>query len=294
MADNGSSGTTISTTTTFYDDEEVTISGTTSYNGTFQIFNVVAGVSFDILVEFVADDATGSVDSERLDITFTGGHGIVAGNGLKITSSNFYNGFVTALNVATNTITVNGTFISTSSSILVEVDIGLDQTDPQVRGFNNPQVADSHYIAGAFVNANSTANGTIVNFTFTDLVFGTVGSALESFSNMERWKLVDELNGTFEYTGNEPFDGAITTDYTVESSGGTVNFRFKLVLDTGSGFSDLNDSVEAQVNVGSDSQSVSKTFPLKAVKGNQFKPLITRVSGTSGITTTHASIYATG
>jgi len=289
MADNGSDGTTISTTTTFYDNEEVTITGTTSYNGTFQIFNVVAGVSFDILVVFVADDATGSVDSVRLDITLSGGHGITAGNDLKIINTNFYNGFVPALNVATNVLTINGTFISTNTGD-IERELSLDQTDPRVRAFNNPQVADSHYIAGAFVNNNTTATGTIINNTNTDMVFGTVGSALEASSTMERWKLIDELNGTFEYTGNEPFDGYITFDYTVEATA-EEEFRFKWVIDTGSGFSDLIDAVEALASLKDTATSITKTFPLKAVKGNQIKPELTRNAGTAGITTQYATIY---
>jgi len=63
--------------------------------------------------------------------------------------------------------------------------------------------------------------------------------------------------------------------------------------DTGSGFVDLDDNVEALVNVGSGAQSVTKTFPLMVSKGDQIKPQITRNSGTSGVTTTYATMYAT-
>ena len=43
-------------------------------------------------------------------------------------------------------------------------------------------------------------------------------------------------------------------------------------------------------DVGSVATSVSKTQPLEVVKGDQIKPLITRNTGTSGITTRYASI----
>jgi len=57
-------GTTCSTasTGTLSNGDYVTITGTTSYNGTFKVSNVVANTSFDIPVTFVADDAAGSAD----------------------------------------------------------------------------------------------------------------------------------------------------------------------------------------------------------------------------------------
>lgn len=290
MADNGSGGTTISSTTTYFEDEEVTITGTTSYSGTFQVFNVVAGVSFDTITGFVADDATGSVDTVRLTLTLAGGHGIVTGDSIKIIDTNFYNGFETTLNVATNDITVNGVFISTNTGS-IEIDVSLDKTDPRVSAFNNFGISDSVSVATGHVNDNSTATGTIVNNTFTDMVFGTVGAALLANSTMERWRLVNELNGTFEYFGQEPFDGRVGFDFTVESGGGTVDFRFKWVIDKGAGFVDLTDNVESLVAVGSDSQSVTKAYPLFAEKGDQIKPQITRNSGSSSITSTYVTIY---
>lgn len=290
MADNGSGGTTISSTTTYFEDEEVTITGTTSYNGTFQIFNVVAGVSFDTITAFVADDATGSVDSVRLTLSLATGHGISTGDSIKIIDTNFYNDFQTTLNVVSDDITVNGIFISTNTGS-IERELSLDQTDPRVSADENNGFVDSHAIAASHVNNNATANGAIVNNTFTDMVFGTVGSALLADSTMERWRLVDEINGTFEYFGQEPFDGSITFDFTVASSGGTVDFRFKWEIDEGGGFGDLSDNVEALVAVGSAAQSITKTYPLAAVLGDRIKPQITRNSGTSTITATYVTMY---
>lgn len=291
QADNGSGGTTHSSTTTYFEDEEVTITGTTSYNGTFQIFNVVAGVSFDTITTFVANDATGTVATVRLAITLAGGHPITTQDSIKITGANFYNGFYTALNVATNLLTVNGTFIATDTGT-VDDDVGLDQSDPRVTGFSNGKFVDSHYIACAHVNNNGTGTGTIVNNTFKDMVFGTAGSALLASTTMERWRLVDELNGTFEYIGHEPFDGQITFDFTLVSSGGTQDFRFKWQHDVGAGFVDLPDAVEALVAAANNSRSVTKTFPLFAEKGDKIKPQVTRNAGTSTLTTTYATIYA--
>ena len=123
-------------------------------------------------------------------------------------------------------------------------------------------------------------------------------SVFECVVDPARWarvrqKLIDEIDGTFEYTGNEPFSGQITIDFTSESSGGAQDFRYKMVHDIGAGFVNLPDDVIARSSIGNTSKSVSKTFPLAAVKGDQIKPQITRNSGSSSIVTSEASFYVT-
>jgi len=289
MADNGSGGTTVSCTTTYFEDEELTLSATTNYNDTYQIFNVVAGVSFDIIEPFAGDDATGSADSERLTLALAGGHGISTGDSLKIIDTNFYNGFETALNVVTNDVTVNGGFIDTDDGAIERV-LSLDQSDPRIVAALNVNTQTSHFIACAHVNDNSTANGSITNGVFTDQVFGTAGDALLASSTMERWRLVNEILGIFEYISHETFDGNITFDFTLTASG-EADFRVKWEIDTGSGFGDLPDDVEALASIKDTATSVSKTFPLKAEFGDQIRPQITRNSGSETITTNYATIY---
>ena len=129
-------------------------------------------MSFDTITPFTVDEAAGSVAiTGRLELTLAGGHGIVSGDDIKIIATNFYNGFQTALNIATNVLTINGTFVSTNTGT-IERNLSLDQTDKRVSGTRNPGLADSKSIACAHVNNNSTANGAIVNNTFTDMVFG--------------------------------------------------------------------------------------------------------------------------
>ena len=170
---------------------------------------------------------------------------------------------------------------------------GVDQADPRMLAFSLSKFAVSNYIGGAFVNNNTTVNGAIVNNTFRDMTFGTPGNALVQISTAEGWKLVDDVLCIFECVRNEPFDGNNNFDFTVISSGGTVEFRFKWLIDEGSGYVDFPDNVEALVAVGSSSQSVSKKFPLNSKKGDRIKPQITRNSGTSTIITSYATIYIT-
>ena len=292
QADNGSGGTTHFSTAVYFDSEIVDYAGTTFYNGEFTIFNVVAGVSFDTITAFVTDEATGVVATERLTVTLVGGHGMSSGNSMKIINSNFYNNFYIALNIVADVLTINGNFVSTDVGA-IERDLSLDQTDSRVVASSNPGFMDSRAIGCAFVNDNVTINGAITNDVFTDIVFGTVGDALIASSTQQRWRLVDEINGVFEYFGHEPFDGSITFDFSLVASG-EADFRFKWVMDEGGGFVDLPDNVEALVSLKDTGDNVTKTFPLIVQEGSLIKPQVTRNSGSEDITTTYASIYATG
>ena len=223
MADNGDSGTTILSTTVYFDGELVTQSGTTSYNDTFRVFNVVAGVSYDIQTDFVANDATGQIDSARIEITLTAGHGIVVQDDLKIITSNFYNGFVIALDFpSTDVLTVNGTFIATDTG-LIERELSLDQTDPRVLAKSNPQIANSQSIAFGNQNANTQAtavlDGTYVTAAFSGI---TINQVTEGF------RLVDDQNCVWEYIRNEPFNGTLSGSVSMLKSGSTANYRMAM------------------------------------------------------------------
>lgn len=279
--------------TTFVD-QTVTISGfvtNTAYNVTGKITATGIGFLEIASVDFGTDEGVGSFVSDSITLTDTATT-LVDGDTLVIDTdlSTDYDRGVTVYNQLTNTFQIDGTFTATATGSWDTS--GLDQKDPRVIATDNPGFAASAYIASAFVNNNTTANGAIVNNTFTDMVFGTAGSALIAGSNIERWKLIDDVNGTFEYTGNEPFDGILTFDATATSSGGAQEFRFKWLHDVGAGFVDLPDAVEALVEIGNTAGTTTKHIPLQAVIGDQIKPQITRNAGTSGVTTSYFSVNA--
>jgi len=266
-----------------------TFTTNTAYNATGIVTATGAGY-FEIADIVFGSDETGSFLSNSVTVTDTA---TTLSNGdtltLDTTSATDYDGGSVVYNKQTNTFQVNMAYTATKAGTWNTG--GINQKDPRVVAVEQRELPDSRYIATAFVNNNATATGAIVNNTFTDMVFGTAGSALVAGSTMERWKLIDDVKGIFEYTGTEPFAGFITFDYTVTSSGGAVEFRFRWQIDTGSGFGDLPDPVESLVEIGSDAGSVTKAYPLLAVRGNQIKPEITRNSGSSGITTSYATIY---
>ena len=226
QADNGSGGTTHSCTTTYFEDEEVTISGTTSYNGTFQIFNVVAGVSFDTITTFVANDATGSVATERLTLTLSAAS-VAAGESIKVIDTDFYNAFYTALSVTGAVVTVNGTFIVTDTGT-VKRDIGLDATDPRILASDNKDAADfslsdAQILAFGFTNANATAT------TITDGTYAAINVAgFDPNPSTERFKLTNATNGIFELTALQDLAGFMTGSLSALKTGSTANYRFAM------------------------------------------------------------------
>lgn len=278
---------------TLFVNQQVVLSGfttNTSYNGTFLITFVGAGL-FEVGVDFGSDEASGSFVSDSVTMTDTG---TTLSDGDRVTidtdSSTDYDGGAIVYNQLTNSFEVSRVFTSTAAGSWSTG--GLDQKDSKVLSVNNAGSVNSKYICSAFVNNNLTDSGTIVNNTFKDVVFGTGGSALVEGSNMERWKLIDEINGTFEYTGSEPFDGSLEYDFSSFSTGGSQLFRFKWVIDTGSGFVDLDDNVESILSIGSNAKSLTKTQSLIISKGEQIKPQVTRNAGSSPITMNYATINA--
>lgn len=279
-SDNGAGGTTIlHPLSTFSDGEIVTIVGTTNYNGTFQIFNVVPITSFDIIRVFTVNDgAVGSISSERIAFITPGGHGVISGQPIKVLGTNFYNRFYTALLVGATSISVNATFISTNTGTM-ERDLSLDETDFRVNAKDCVGIPNSLFLASAFVNNNVTV--TPVSGIFGDLLFGTVGNALIASTRMAKWRMTNEINGTFELISDVIFDGWINFETTVPDLGGILDIRIKFQIDKGSGFVDLDDPVElfASFDANSSDKNMSKTFPVKAVKGDLIKPQVTRDAG---------------
>ncbi len=269
----------------------------TDYNGDF-IVTATTGHTYTAspfgpggdAVAFGSNEA-GTLDTNSVEITDTA-HGLVEGDSLSINtdaSGDYDGGYQVLSGETANTFRINAVWTQTRTGTWSNG--GLDQSDPHVLTSGNPSYGDSQYIATAYVNDNGTNHGSITNNTFKDCVFGTGGSALVAGSTMERWKLVDDVAGVFEYTGLEPFDGSITFNFTSVSSGGSQEFRFKWAIDTGSGFGNLPDDVEVLQEIGSDAANMSKTFPLHAQKGYQIKPQVTRNTGGSNLTTSYATIY---
>ena len=265
-------------------------------NTTYNIAGIITAVGagfFEIArITFTGSEVSvGSFTSDSVTLTDTGTT-LSDGDTLTISSdvATDYDSGATVYNQLTNTFQINRAVTGANPQTGTWDTAGIDQSDLRIIAKTNPAIVDSANIGCAFVNNNSTPVGTIVNNTFTDIVFGTTGTALIECSNTERWKLIDELNGTFEYTGKEPFNGAIDYNYSVVSSGGAVEFRFKWQKDTGSGFADLTDNVEALAQVGGTASSITKTQPLTAIRGDKIKPLVTRNTGTSAITVRYATI----
>lgn len=267
QASNGSGGTTHSCTTTYFEDEEVVITGTTSYNGTFQIFNVVAGVSFDTITSFGIDDATGSVDTERLTVTLTGGHGMSTGNAMKIINGRFYNAFYTALNIATNTLTINGTFIETDTGN-IERELSIDQSDPRVLANGNPEFESSQIFAFGMTHNFATVT------TVTDGVYAPVTLGALSVEGSERLRLVDDDAGIWEVTGHEPVTVVFAVSAWIIKAGATPEDYRMAVSINGAVPTFATEPYERMVATNVAVQSFIRLQAIGLVEGDTIQPMI--------------------
>jgi hypothetical protein len=180
--DNGDGGTTISTSTVYYEGEYLRITGTSYYDAYWRIFNVVEGVSFDIRTAFTQDEV-GSVHSERIFLGLPSAHGIQEEDNISIIKSNYYNGFYNVLNVNVNEITVNATFIDTDSCEIVN-DVSINQGDPRVDAFNNKGFRDSNPIGNQNIQRNTALTTPASNGVYTDMVFtGSTGDIVSVANN---------------------------------------------------------------------------------------------------------------
>lgn len=281
---------------TVYVGQLVTVSGyttNTTYNTTAHVVATDAGVSFEFdgLV-FTGDEATGSFASDVLTVTTSSSVPSTAGSLVLDTDLSIeYDGGNNAYNISGLTFQVNGVFGSTRAGTWSTR--GLDQKDPRVIAFRNVNQADSKYIVCGFVN-NNAATIVFTDTNYTDFnMAGFVAS-----STIERWKLLNAANSTFVYTGNEPFDGSVNFTISVKKTGaGASDYNFKWVKSTNDGgdFFNLDDNVETTIELSqTDSNATALIVPLSVSKGDQIKPQIQSVGGSSTVTILNFSCFGEG
>lgn len=265
----------------------------TAYNGTFLITATGAGFFEAALIDFGTDEASGSFTSASVTMTDTATT-LVDGDTVTIDTdlATDYDGGATVYNQLTNTFQINRTFTVTQTGGWSTE--GLNQKNPKVLAVGNAGGSTSEYILSSFVTDNATAIAgmDITNGVFRDMVLGTAGSALVEGSNMERWKLIDDVNATHECISQESVDTGLSYKITAVSSGGAQVFRFKWQIDRGAGFVDLDDNVVAKVEIGSEIASVTDIVPIAVTLGDRVKPVFTRDAGSSGVVFEDLTIFS--
>ena len=272
-------------TTTYFEDEIVTHTLTTSYNGTFQIFEVDPGVSYKIRRAFVADDATGTITTKRIEFSLATGHGISIGNTLKGANTRFYNIFYVALNVVGDVITANDEFVKTDTGNF-EINGSLDQTDPRINAKDNGEFPDSQSIAFGFKNGNATETVITTTQTYVPLEIADIEIDLIT----EGFRLVSGDRFKFKYIRKKPFKGDIDGSITLIKSGGSEAV-YRIATGINSVVPNFDAAVSATVaaggtgyTVGDDmtvsggTSSVAAVFNVDAVSGG----VVTAVSLVTG------------
>ena len=271
-ADNGASGTTVTDTAHgLVDGTSVTIAGTTSYNGTFTIFNVTTN-TFDIAVAFVGDES-GTWVANKTTLTVTA-HGFSNGTPILVDETIDYDGGYLVESITADTLVINTIFVTDESTGIV-TDASLDQNALNVLVNTVTGVINSKPKASSFVNANATSF--TPGSTFGDLTLGTVGDAANEGSDNELWRLTDELTGEMEYRGLEPFSGSLISSISATSSGGDQIFRFRAVKNSGP----MVDQIETRLSIGGATLTTSLIVPVTAITGDKIRIQVLREAGGS-------------
>jgi len=259
----------------------------TNYNQTVQITANGAGFFRSDSIAFGSSEATGAFTLPSVTITDTATT-FIEGDSVNIATdaATDYNGGSTIYNVLTNSYQINRPVTIANPQAGIASTKGLNEEDNKVLARINTNFVDSKRVACAFVNDNSTsvAGGSITNGVFRDFVFGTGGSALIECTTIQVFELIDELNGTFEVTSNEGFNGTMAYDLTAVSTGGAVEFLFKWQKDIGAGFVDLDNNLIRMVEIGGTAAAASGHVTMDLKKGDLIKPVFTRDSGASSFT----------
>ena len=160
---------------------------------------------------------------------------------------------------------------------------GRDKTDPAINTLANAGQPDSFTIGSYIVDSNTTATTFAGNSIFTDFDFNALAIAGD---NIELFTLTDTTTGELTYNGVEDFDGTITFIVYCTSTGGAVDFEIRLVLNG----SELTDIFHPGLNIGNGTKAFPVSVPVCLVTGDTIRPQVQRLSGTSSLTATHASM----
>jgi hypothetical protein len=278
---------TVSVTHTYQVGMRVTHEGFSigAYDGEYRV-SAIPSSSIYVLesVPFVGT-ATGQSATQYTQVITSGDPGVSDGDSINVTGTVNYNGGYEVFSKLSDRFGIAKPF---SVIETVNYDNGSqDENSKYVTVFNCATQEPSHTLASGYVNNNATATGTIENNAFRGMTFGTAGSALISGSNTELFTLLDDVTGEYRYEGIVPFSAVINTSVTATSSGGAVEFRFSWQHDIGAGWVALPDPVEGMNQIGSVAGNTSFTTPIALNPGDLIRPVITRSTGSSGITTSY-------
>lgn len=159
-------------------DDIVTITGTTNYNGTYKISGVTTN-TFDIRILFVADDATGTWDDKATTVT-SSTHGLSNGDTVLIDGTTNYDGGFEIYGVTTNTYDIHKDFVADDSTGTWDTN-SFKQDDIRVTIRGTPGVKESTIFGNMFYTGNATATTISTINTFVKIAGTTIQGPVERF-----------------------------------------------------------------------------------------------------------------
>ena len=268
----------------FIDNRNVTITGTTGsvYDGTFPIFNVLAG-SFDIDVPFNGAVTSGGTVTLQLVTVTINQHDLKKGEQVSVSgtvSSDGPGGIVGAVTV--NTFSLDKTYIQDESQGLIKTG-SLDQRSLNIvlNGINGELNSKAKGSLSITQNTKPTQTGATVGVFFDiELELAKVKQSLDT----ERWVVSNKAKAEFKYIGLEPFSGdmVMAMQVTKESTGNNTR-KYVLRAIKNNGIMVDNSLTNFQVTGNDNTVSVSVPFivSVSAVTGDTFRLQVANQIGSS-------------
>lgn len=224
-----------------------------------------------------ADAGGGQVTVSTSDTT-----GLINGDSIEISKTINYNGGYMISNIVLNTsFEITAPFVG-DDGVGEWSDGSVRETNPRVIAKANASQKDSNFIGSYLISNNATTTVIPVSNVWQDFDFGT---GVITATNNERYVVTDPVNGEIRYNGLSGFNGELTCVFSAQSTGGGIDYRFRIVCNSGGGYTPLPDDVEFINTFGADTQMVFMSLPISINPGDLLKPELLRESGVSNLTT---------
>lgn len=275
--------------------EYVEAAESNSYNGFFKVFKATTD-TFNISTTFVSNQ-TGTIDEA---FSFNQKDSRVLSQLNPSLEDTFYAAaFNTVENATVTTVSTADTFqdidISGATGAITafaDAGGGFTTVTSAAHGLveNQPhQIVDNpNGYSGTFRATSVTTNTYDIPVAFTVTGTGNFIACLLADTENQRFRVIDEVTGEVEYTGNEIFDGNLTATIGSVKSGAEANYNFILAK---------NGIIEARkpyvtMGIKSTLTNVTLVSPIRLVKGDTMLIEVAGVGTTDNLTIVNLSFLA--
>lgn len=197
--------------------------GTSNYNGTFEVLEVVDVDNFRVHTLFSVTD-TGSYTSDVIRFSDVA-HGLVVDEGIEVVTTDVTLGYNTGyrvIAVQSDFIFVNGVFTST--------DTGTWSADSLTEELEPMLVVSNAGLASSAATFFGSLNGNVATTTITDGTYAAINVTGLVVEASQRFDLTDAVAGVWTYQGSAAASGQLEVQLSLAKSGASAEYRFALSI----------------------------------------------------------------